>query len=227
MPSIFPEITSQPIRAGGEFKTPYEWAAALAASEELVAYKDALLWIEGEEFGSREELLAKVQRIIEFQRNAQGGPPPLPIQATSAKPTGGQPAPPNDDWQTVSRPSRRPKAVLPRLNIQQLAAAIIQEALEKFTRTFSFAGPSLIISEVYPMFNKDGFTYPKLITEIRNELAKRPSPYTKFGAAPKTARYAAASGPGKGKNFNIKVQRKDPSAPQGWSAIAQIHVLWQ
>ncbi len=76
-----------------------------------------------------------------------------------------------------------------------------------------------------PHFSPGEFTFPGLIGAVRDEIAKLPAPSTKF-AVPKSARYNAAGSPGKGKNFNFKVQRKDSSKPNGWSAVAQIHVIW-
>jgi hypothetical protein len=107
-----------------------------------------------------------------------------------------------------------------------VARAIVDGCLKELDRVFQYAGPSLKISDVYRAFNTKGYTYPALIGAVRDEIAKLAQPSTRY-AAPKSARYNAAGSPGKGKNFNFKVQRKDSKAPNGWSAIAQIHVLWQ
>jgi hypothetical protein len=239
MSAVFPSTMplSEPIRVGGEFKRAPQWAAKLAPDEPgaLVAWKNALLWLEGEAFGSEGELLEKVRRILDFQANDRGGPPPTEVEIEEPdpvdepepviKPVSG-PKPKDDGFKTVKSKSRRkddePK---PRWSAQQLAAAIVQEALKTFDRTFQYTGPSLPISDVYARFDPQEFTYPTLIARVREVLTALPSPSSRFPVA-HSARYNAATSPGKGKNFNIKVQRKDSLAPNGYSAVAQVHVLW-
>lgn len=210
---IFPQATSQPIGVGGEWKSPYQWAAKLAPSDQLVSYKNALLWLEGESFGSEAELVDKIKRVIAFQNNQDSSPP--------------ETAPTEGEWQSTRRrggkKSSAPKA---RWTLAQLASAIVDAAIDAMKRTFDYKGPSLRISDVYSDFDKNEFTYPNLIRAVRAEITARPIPAKQFGV-PASARYWAETSAGKGKNFNFKVQKKDTSKPNGWSAAAQIHVLWE
>lgn len=250
MSSLFPTLMSlsEPIRVGGEFKRAPQWAAQLAPTGpgDITKWKNALLWLEGEQFGSEQELVAKVHRILDYLENERGGPPPteveleppeIEVEVPSKSPVIGGPPPvvvvhlqpPVDDgFVTVkTRVKKATEEPRPRWSVDQLAAAIVQESLVIFGRTFTFAGPSLDISSVYARFDKTEFTAGALLNAVNDVLYALPSPYTRFGAAPKSARYRAAGGAGKGKNFNVKVQRKDQTAPGGYSAIAQVHVLWQ
>jgi hypothetical protein len=225
--AAFPTTMAQsiPIRVGSDSKSPYQWAAALAPKDKVVEYKNAMLWLEGEDFGSQEEFLAKVHRVIEYQTKenhrpvASTAPPNQPVESIEKSD--------NDEgqWETKSRGAPKPKAAFVRWNRQQLAKAIVDACIREMDRVFSFTGPSLNISTVYSSFQSAEFTFPQLIGAIRDEIAKLPSPSTRF-AVPTSARYAAAGSPGKGRNFNFKVQKKDSSKPNGWSAVAQIHVIW-
>ena len=223
-PTLMP--LSLNIMVGSVIKSPYQWAAALAPEGKLVQYKNAMLWLEGEDFGSVGEFLAKVERIIKFQEEETHRPvattlPPLqPVESTEESGSD------SGKWKSVktSKPPK-PKAPFVRWTKQQLAKAIVDGCVKELERVFSFTGPSLNISTIYSHFNPGEFTFPGLIGAVRDEIAKLPAPSTKF-AVPKSARYNAAGSPGKGKNFNFKVQRKDSSKPNGWSAVAQIHVIW-
>lgn len=239
MSAVFPSTMalSEPIRVGGEFKRAPQWAAKLAPNEPgaLVAWKNALLWLEGEEFGSEGELIHKVRRILDFLANDRGGSPPTEVEIEVPdpveepepviKPVSG-PKPVDDGFTTVkSKPRAKNNEPKPRWTAAELAAAIVQEALNAFDRSFKYAGPSLSISDVYARFDPKEFTYPTLIARVRTVLTQLPSPHTRYPVA-SSARYNAATSAGKGKNFNIKVQRKDSQAPNGYSAVAQVHVLW-
>lgn len=236
MSAVFPSTMplSEPIRVGGEYKSPYQWAAKLAPDTPgaLVEWKNALLWLEGEAFGSEDELSAKVRRILDFLANERGGalPPSVEIEPPEKDEKGSTSSSPSSSsggWTTVgSSKPKRSSGPKPRWTRQQLAAAIVQQAMVIFDRCFQYAGPSLPISDVYARFDPNEFTYPQLIGAVRDALLDLPSPVVSFGV-PHTARYAAAGSPGKGRNFNIKVQRKDSSRPNGYSALAQVHVLWQ
>jgi hypothetical protein len=226
-PSIMP--MSGPITVGNECKSPYQWAALLAPKEEgkLVQYKNAMLWLEDETFGSRDEFLAKVLRIIKFQEEEEHKP-----TATVSVPSGisaeeDDDQSDSDTWSTPVKKKKKAKGPVVRLTKAQLAKAIVDACINELKRVFSFTGPSLNISSIYSGFKKDEFTYPQLIGAIRDEIVKLRSPSQEGFPVSSSARYNAASSAGKGKNFNFKVQRKDSSKPNGWSAVAQIHVLWQ
>jgi len=226
--SAAPSPLSDPILVGSESKSPYQWAAQLAPHEEgkLVQYKNAMLWLQGESFGSRDEFLAKVERIIAFQEEENHRP-----TATVEVPV--QPAPPVDEsgsdkgWTTTSAPKKAKNAPAARLTRQQLAKVIVDGCIREMKRVFTYTGPSMEISSVYPRFKKDEFTYPQLIGAIRDEIVKLQTPSQEGFPVPNSARYEAKSSAGKGQNFNFKVQRRDSSKPGGYSAVAQIHVLWE
>ena len=228
-PSIMP--MSGPITVGSECKSPYQWAALLAPKEDgkLVQYKNAMLWLEDETFGSREEFLAKVLRVIKFQEEENHKP-----TATVSVPSGIAAQEDDDEedsggWSTPVKNKKKKKAKGPvvRLTKEQLANAIVNACINELKRVFSYTGPSLNISSVYSGFKKDEFSYPQLIGAIRDEIVKLRSPSQEGFPVASSARYNAASSAGKAKNFNFKVQRVDKSKPNGWSAVAQIHVLWQ
>lgn len=223
-PVIMP--MSDPIFVGVESKTPYQWAAALAPDGQVIPYKNAMLWLEGESFGSTGEFLDKVAKIIKFQEEEAHRPTatvtvPEKIPLETAEPAV------DTGWKSVPAPKRRTKAPFARWTKQQLAKAIVDGCVAEMKRVFSYTGPSLRISTVYPQFSENEFTYPALIGAIREEIVKLRTPSEEGFGVPKSARYNAAGSPGKGRNFNFKVQRKDSSVPNGWSAVAQIHVLWQ
>lgn len=230
MSDMFPSTMalSEPIQVGAEFLRPAQWAAKLAPKDppgSLIIWKNALIWLEGEKFGDQQELIATVLRVIDFQAQPQGGPPPLEVQVDPPEPE----APEGKQdvvWQTQSKKVRKPKVAHVAWSATQLGAAIVQAALVKFGYSFRFAGPSLDINEVYQHFQPNDFTYPALIAKVRDALAALPSPNSRFGVSSK-AIYSAASSPGKGRNLNIKVQEPDKSKPNGYSAVAQIHVIWQ
>jgi hypothetical protein len=230
-PMLMPK--SLPIRVGTEYKTPYQWAAEFAPSEQLVQYKDAMLWLEGEEFASKEIFLDKVKRVLEFQEkeklvNTNSVTVPEVIEETEETPSTSISKRDDDKgWKTTQKPKRKPKAQFVKWTRQQLATAIVDRCIEIFHRTFSFTGPSLDISDVYPQFDKNEFTYPALIGSIRDALNNVRGPSVEGFPVPRSARYWAESSAGKAKNFNFKVQKVDKLKPNGWSAVAQVHVLWQ
>jgi hypothetical protein len=227
-PTLMP--LSLNIMVGSVIKSPYQWAAALAPDDKLIQYKNAMLWLEGEDFGSQSEFLAKVERIIKFQEEESHRPvaslPPPQIEPLETSEESTEESSSGGKWSTAktSKP-RKAKTPFVRWTRHQLAKAIVDGCVREMQRVFSFTGPSLSISTVYPQFTAGEFTYSRLIGAIRDEIEKLPSPSTKFGV-PVSARYNAASSPGKGKNFNFKVQCKNSKAPNGWSAVAQIHVIW-
>ncbi|MBI1358082.1 MAG: hypothetical protein GC160_27425 [Acidobacteria bacterium] len=224
-PSIAPR--SLDIIVGSQALTPYQWAAKLAPPDQLIPYKNAMLWLEGEVFGSQEEFLGQVERILQFQQAVNHRP-----TATIAPPTGIGPEPDPEPqsgggWSAVKTKPKAPRKPKVRLNKQQLAAAIVDGCIDELHRVYQFAGPSLRISDVYADFNSKEFTYPALIGAIRTEIQKLRTP-SQCGFNTKTsARFWAESSAGKANNFNFKVQVPDKSKPNGWSAQAQIHVLWQ
>ena len=220
-------VQSDPIQVGSEFLRPVQWAAKLAPKEppgSLIVWKNALLWLEGEKFADKEELIAKVLKVIAFQAQPQGGPPPLVVEVDPPEPEVLEDEP--VVWHMKEKKVRKPKVAHVAWTAKQLGTAIVQQALVKFGHSFRFDGPSLNISEVYQHFDPKAYTYPKLIAKVRDALAALQPPNSRFGVSSK-AIYSAASSPGKGKNFNIKVQEPDKSKPNGYSAAAQIHVLWQ
>ena len=230
MSSVFPSTMSlsAPIRVGAEFKSPYQWAAKIAPTTPgaLVEWKNALLWLEGESFGSEAELATKVTAVLDFLSRERGGPEPAEVEIEAPEP---EPEPKDDGpaWQTTGKP-KKPKAakeVKARWTIDELAEAIAQESIKIFDRTFAFAGPSLNISDVYERFDPKEFVSSRLIGAVRVALMRWPTPRSR--GLPASARYAAATSAGKGKNFNVKVQCKNPSVPNGYSAVAQVHVIWQ
>lgn len=226
-PSIAPR--SLDIIVGSRALTPYQWAAELAPGGKVVQYKNAMPWLEGEQFGSVEEFLAKVERVITFQEAETHQPtaatvPKLPAPTETGESTaesGG------DGW--ASAPKRKQKKKGPRIRLtrEQLAKAIVERCLQEMKRVFSFTGPPVRISDVYQDFDKNEFTCAALIGAVRDEIHKLKIPSEHGFAAKKSARFWAESSAGKGKNFNFKVQEPDSSKPNGWSAVAQIHVLWE
>jgi hypothetical protein len=136
----------------------------------------------------------------------------------------------DDEWETAPKKTKKVKQARPTWSTQDLGSAIVDAAIRTLQTAgnFRFAGPSLRIADVYQDFpDKKGlFTYPALIGAVRDAIALRGNPSTLF-AVKKSARYWAESSPGKGSNFNFKVQVPDTSKPNGYSAVAQIHVLWQ
>jgi len=213
---------SLPIQVGTDSKSPYQWAAALAPEGKVVEYKNAMLWLEGENFGSQSEFLAKVDRIIKYQNEENHRPvatitPPVVVKETTTTDTDSG----DDGWGTVKSTRRppKPKVAFLRWTKQQVAKAIVDGCVREMERVFSFTGPSLYIKDVYPQFDTKEFTFGQLIGAVRDELGKLPAPG-------KNQRYNAATSPGKGNNFNVKVQKPDKTKPNGWSAVAQIHVIW-
>ncbi len=230
MSAVFPTTMSlsAPIRVGAEFKSPYQWAAKIAPTTPgaIVEWKNALLWLEGESFGSEAELTTKVAAVLDFLSKERGGPEPAEVEIEAPEP---EPEPKDDGpaWQTTGKP-KKPKAakeVRARWSIDELGEAIAQESIKIFDRTFKFAGPSLSIGDVYERFDTKEFDRDRLISAVRRALMNRPSPRGR--GLPASARYAAATRRGKGNNFNVKVQCKDPSVPNGYSAVAQVHVIWE
>lgn len=224
---------SSQIRVGTEYKSAYQWAAKLAPTakpenratgtpavqDRLIEHKNAMLWLEGEDFASVDEFLAKVERVIEFQKQEQPhqpvatNPPPIePVESTGPSDAGG-------GWSTATAKVKKPKAQFVPWTTDQLAKAIVDRCVDELQRVCKFAGPSLDISDVYSRFSSKDFDPRRLLGAVRAEAQKLPqrSPM----------RYWADGGPGKGKNFNFKLQKVDKSKPNGWSAIGQIHVLWQ
>jgi hypothetical protein len=225
---------SSQIRVGTEFKSAYQWAAKLAPAakpenratgtpavkDRLIEYKNAMLWLEGEDFASVEDFLAKVERIIEFQTAEHHQPvatnpaPTQPVESTDESDAGGA------VWQSAKTTKvRKPKAQFVPWTTDQLAKAIVDRCVDELARVCTFAGPSLDISAVYSRFSSKDFDPRRLLGAVRAEAQKLPQP-GRF-------RYWADGGPGKGKNFNFKLQKTDDSKPNGWSAMGQIHVLWQ
>jgi hypothetical protein len=230
--STFPAIMPQslPIRIGNEYKSPYQWAADLAPDGKLVQYKNAMLWLEGEDFESKDSFLTKVEKIVKYQESESHEPkassPPPQQPEPKDEDSSGDKQPASEGFTAVATKPKKAAAAAVPWTRQQLAKGIVDGCLRVLDRSFRFAGPSLPISDVYAKFDTKAFTFPQLIGAVRDEIDKLPQPSTRF-AVPKSARYNAAGSPGKGKNFNFKVQRKDSSAPNGWSAVAQVHVLWQ
>ena len=217
---------SLPVLVGSESRSAYQWAARLAPQGQVIPYKNAMLWLEGESFGSKDEFLAKVERIIKFQEEDSHRPTatvsvPVVIPAEDDESTS------EGEWTTKAAKPPKVKPLFVRWTKQQLAKGIVDACIREMKRVFSYTGPSLAIKTVYPQFSTTEFTYPALIGAIRDEIVKLRIPSEEGFPVGKSARYNAASSAGKGQNFNFKVQRKDSSAPNGWSAAAQIHVLWQ
>lgn len=231
-PSIAPR--SLDIIVGSRALTPYQWAAQLAPNDKLIAYKNAMLWLEGEIFGSVDEFLGKVERIVKFQAEEIHQPTATTIpklgeaaekedteEESSTKPVK------ETGWEKIPKKKRKPKKPIVRLTRRQLAKAIVDGCLNEMRRVYSYTGPSLRISDVYSRFDPKEFTYPGLIADIRTEIQNLSIPSQCGMAAKTSARFWAESSAGKGKNFNFKVQEPDSGKPNGWSAKAQVHVLWQ
>jgi hypothetical protein len=219
-----PISTTEPIRAGDVSKSPTVWAAQLAgkAPGELVEFKNAILWLEGQSFGSEEDLRDAVARVIAFQQD--DARKPTAHVAVAADTT-------EDEWEAApAKKTKKVKQPRPTWSAQDLGSAIVDAAIRKLQipSNFKFAGPSLRISDVYEDFaaKKGSFTYPALIGAVRAAIGQRGNPSALFPVK-NSARYWAESSPGKGSNFNFKVQVPDKDKPNGWSAAAQIHVLWE
>jgi hypothetical protein len=54
-------------------RSPYQWAAKLAPEGKGTPYNDAMLWLEGENFGSTDEFLAMLSRMIKFEEEKNHG----------------------------------------------------------------------------------------------------------------------------------------------------------
>jgi hypothetical protein len=197
--------------------------------------KTQCFWLEGEEFETKEQFLDKVKKILDFQQKEKLVSV-IAVQTPSVESqeeesdevtlpeTTTRPAVPQFKTVKVKKPSTKKKVL--RWTKSQLAAAIVDRCIAEMKRVLRFTGPSVRISDVYSGFNKNEFTYPALIGAIRDELQNIASPGVIFPVGRK-ARFWAESSAGKGKNFNFKIQRPDKLKPNGWSAVAQIHVLWE
>jgi hypothetical protein len=71
-------LWSAPIGVGNETKSPSQWAAKLAPEGKVTQYKNAMLWLEGENFGSTDEFLAKVWIARPRRSKYRFNPPALP-----------------------------------------------------------------------------------------------------------------------------------------------------
>ena len=110
--SILPGMSEQssPIRVGGESMTPYRWAAKLT-SDQLIPYKNAMLWLEGEDFDSVEQFLDKVKRVIAFQEAENHRPTATITPPTVIEEPKETEATKEEEWGTVAKAaSRRPSS---------------------------------------------------------------------------------------------------------------------
>lgn len=239
---LFPEVTSEPIRVGSVYKSPYQWAADIAPEGQLLIYKDALMWMQGEEFGSLDGLKLQAKKAVAFLADERGvnvdlsapfyqkkepEPTPIAIAPTVVAATPQPAATEDGGWSTVSKPTKQPKANREQLTVPLFATMVFDACLTELKRVYSFTGPSLRFSDVDERYKSLNMKYPTFISALRQEIAKRGQPTTYLGQATKGSRFWAESSPGKGKNFNFKVQYPDKKKPNGWSASAQIHVLWE
>jgi len=189
-----------------------------------------------------DDLKAKARKTVAFMAEDSGVPvdlsrpfyvkrdpePPAPVAppvqtVQAASPVAGKQPASDDGWTTKKAKPRKPKGQVHPLILGDFVKLIFDDCITAMERSFCYAGPSLRLSEVDGRFTTNSFTYPRLIGALRDEIVRRGKPSLFFGVKD-SARFAAASSPGKGRNFNFKVQEQSKGQ---WGAVAQIHVLWE
>lgn len=130
----------------------------------------------------------------------------------------------DDGWQVAGPKPKPSKAARPPLTVEELARRIADRAISEFNRVFSWTGPTLRVSELGNPSEIAALDQHAVRMALRNRLRTVDVAAEIPGQGLSSTRHAIWSTTGqelgKGDNFNIRV------GPNGGTAMAQIHVVW-